>query len=83
MTHSFAIRPCSYCICGYPGKDGSGRHNKQSARRFVALDMSGNPTYKIIQPCRNHAACYADPSAAKNWRELPRVRKTKVVNATH
>lgn len=71
-----------YCCCAEMGKDGSYQHNKQSARRFVSLNMDGTPTRHVIQPCRNHADCYADKSASHNWKELPKEkRRTRLAKA--
>lgn len=71
------IKDKPYCICAEIGRDDTKRHNKQSAVRFVALDINNNPTKYIIRPCRNHVKNYRE--ATHNWKELP--REKPVANA--
>jgi len=68
MFRGYKVRP--YCMCAERGDNGTKYHGKQSKRRFVALDINGNKSNYIIQPCVNHANNYAAPSAQKYWKEL-------------
>lgn len=68
----------SYCVCQNLGKDGTTLHSEQSRRRFCSASGEGRSPTPIIQPCENHASCYAAKGARHNWREIAPAPTTRL-----